>query len=587
MLEIGSVIDGKYKILTVVGKGGMSVVYLAMNERANKQWAIKEIRKDGVQNYEVVKQNLIVETELLKKFNHPNLPSIVDVIDGDGTFYIVMDYIEGIPLSKAIAESGAQSQDDVIEWSKQLCDVLGYLHSRKPPIIYRDMKPSNVMLKPDGTVMLIDFGTAREFKSTSVADTTCLGTQGYAAPEQFGGQGQTDARTDIYCLGATMYHLLTGHNPATPPYEMYPIRQWNPTLSSGLEEIVLKCTQKNPADRYQSCAELLYALDHYTDLDIENKKVQNLKWKTFIVCLISTFVMLLGTIGFGVAEKTVISSSYNGLIDKAKLEKSTARGFQRSVLDIYIEAIHLDPERLTAYEGLIAAIGSDEEVEQEEWDCLKDLMYDTHDYINSALEADPEGFADNVAYPCAVNLYFNMKNEYSNTKNEELKFEGRSNSQWWFEIVVQHSKDEKKLKRSQLLLDLSENYKKLGSLKKDGDSERSYSDYFEDLKFLCSPDLDTDENITIAFKVYVYCVTECSIHYDLFMAAGVTPDEMEEFVDNIEKYTDKIKENPSYEVNEASYDVSYNKVKDEIKRLRLNIDNARGTTETGGEETGE
>lgn len=224
MLEIGSVIDGKYKILNVVGKGGMSVVYLAMNERANKQWAIKEVRKDGMQSFEVVKQNLVAETDLLKKLNHPHLPSIIDVIDCDDTFLIVMDYIEGNPLSKALETSGAQNQDDVIEWAKQLCDVLGYLHSRKPPIIYRDMKPSNVMLKPDGNVMLIDFGTAREFKYSSVADTTCLGTQGYAAPEQFGGHGQTDARTDIYCLGATMYHLVTGHNPATPPYEMYPIR---------------------------------------------------------------------------------------------------------------------------------------------------------------------------------------------------------------------------------------------------------------------------------------------------------------------------------------------------------------------------
>lgn len=256
MLEIGSVIDGKYKILNVVGKGGMSVVYLAMNERANKQWAIKEVRKDGMQSFEVVKQNLVAETDLLKKLNHPHLPSIIDVIDCDDTFLIVMDYIEGNPLSKALETSGAQNQDDVIEWAKQLCDVLGYLHSRKPPIIYRDMKPSNVMLKPDGNVMLIDFGTAREFKYSSVADTTCLGTQGYAAPEQFGGHGQTDARTDIYCLGATMYHLVTGHNPATPPYEMYPIRQWNPMLSSGLEEIILKCTQRNPEDRYQSCAEL-------------------------------------------------------------------------------------------------------------------------------------------------------------------------------------------------------------------------------------------------------------------------------------------------------------------------------------------
>ena len=109
-----------------------------------------------------------------------------------------MDYIEGKPLSEALNREGAQPQEKVIEWAKQICDVLGYLHSRVPPIIYRDMKPSNVMLKPDGDIMIIDFGTAREYKSASIADTTCLGTQGYAAPEQFGGQGQTDARTDIY-----------------------------------------------------------------------------------------------------------------------------------------------------------------------------------------------------------------------------------------------------------------------------------------------------------------------------------------------------------------------------------------------------
>lgn len=317
MLEIGSLVDGKYRILRVVGKGGMSVVYQAVNEKANKIWAIKEVRKDGVQNYEVVKQNLIVETELLKRFNHPNLPSIIDVIDGDGTFLIVMDYIEGNSLSKAL-ENGAQSQDDVIEWSKQLCDVLGYLHSRKPPIIYRDMKPANVMLKPDGKISLIDFGTAREFKSSSVEDTTCLGTQGYAAPEQYGGHGQTDARTDIYCLGATMYHLVTGHNPSVYPYEMRPIRQWNPALSSGLEKIILKCTQRNPDDRYQSCAELLYAIDHYRDLDIETERKQNVKWKLFITSLILTLVMTLGAVGFSVATASATSQTYASLLKKAK-----------------------------------------------------------------------------------------------------------------------------------------------------------------------------------------------------------------------------------------------------------------------------
>ena len=217
MLKIGSLVDGKYKILSKVGQGGMSVVYMAINEKANKTWAVKEVRKDGVLDFEAVKQGLVAETDILKKLSHPNLPSIIDVIDTDDSFIIIMDYIQGNLLNKALEEYGAQPQDRVIEWAKQLCDVLGYLHSRQPPIIYRDMKPANIMLKPDGNVTLIDFGTAREFKEKNLADTTCLGTVGYAAPEQFGGMGQTDARTDIYCLGATLYHLVTGCNPSEPP----------------------------------------------------------------------------------------------------------------------------------------------------------------------------------------------------------------------------------------------------------------------------------------------------------------------------------------------------------------------------------
>ena len=208
---------------------------------------------------------------MLKRLSHPNLPSIIDVIEDEETLLIVMDYIEGI-LSKALNEYGAQPQELVVEWAKQLCDVLGYLHTRKPPIIYRDMKPSNIMLKPDGNITLIDFGTAREFKEKNLADTTCLGTVGYAAPEQFGGQGQTDARTDIYCLGATLYHLVTGCNPCEPPYEIRLIREINPTLSSGLEKIIHKCTQKNPEERYQSCAELMSCLEHYKEIVDTDRK---------------------------------------------------------------------------------------------------------------------------------------------------------------------------------------------------------------------------------------------------------------------------------------------------------------------------
>lgn len=126
MLEIGSIVDDKYRILSKIGQGGMSTVYLAINEKANKPWAIKEVRKDGIQNFEVVRESLIVETDLLKKLKHDNLPSIVDIIDQDDNFLIVMDYIEGVTLDKVVKEFGAQKQEDVVNWAIQLCDVLCY-----------------------------------------------------------------------------------------------------------------------------------------------------------------------------------------------------------------------------------------------------------------------------------------------------------------------------------------------------------------------------------------------------------------------------------------------------------------------------
>lgn len=534
MLEIGSVIDGKYKILNVVGKGGMSVVYLAMNERANKQWAIKEVRKDGMQSFEVVKQNLVAETDLLKKLNHPHLPSIIDVIDCDDTFLIVMDYIEGNPLSKALETSGAQNQDDVIEWAKQLCDVLGYLHSRKPPIIYRDMKPSNVMLKPDGNVMLIDFGTAREFKSTSVADTTCLGTQGYAAPEQFGGHGQTDARTDIYCLGATMYHLVTGHNPATPPYEMYPIRQWNPMLSSGLEEIILKCTQRNPEDRYQSCAELLYALDHYKDLDIENKKVQSFKWKTFLASFIMTIVMLVGTIGFSAGLTVQTSSTYESYIANGDSAVS-----QDAAEKYYLDAINVDPANPLAYQKLLERCTSDSKLSEDEYNTIKDAIYEHEDELKSKY---PSEYADNVAYKLGQALYFSYVPSSQESESENFSTAGITVSQRWLDIAQKMGSTEQIKHRAELLSLMSKAYQNMSGKSLEGDPVEEVKEYWNNLVEIASPNIAKEENNQIALLIYRNVTSQIYTKYYWFIKNSLaTAKDISNELDNIEKYVNEIK----------------------------------------------
>lgn len=404
MLEIGSLIDGKYKILNKVGQGGMSVVYLAMNEKANKQWAIKEVRKDGVKDFEIVKQGLVAETDLLKKLSHPSLPSIIDVIEGPDTFLIVMDYIQGNPLSKALEEYGAQPQEYVIEWAKQLCDVLEYLHTRTPPIIYRDMKPANIMLKPDGNICLIDFGTAREFKEKNLADTTCLGTVGYAAPEQFGGMGQTDARTDIYCLGATLYHLVTGRNPCDPPYEILPIRQVNPALSSGLERIIQKCTQRNPDDRYQSCAELMYALENYEKIDDAYRKKQKRKLGLFLASAGLTLAFGAASLWGYLSGEQKKTENYDLMLRSA----STAQ-------DCY-DAILTDPSRSEAYEQLADLLTQDHVLTGEEGQQLMKLQAgldeeksngfsERVDVLKTLKEKNPDGYQE-VCYRIGESFLF-------------------------------------------------------------------------------------------------------------------------------------------------------------------------------------
>lgn len=531
MLEIGSVVDGKYKILNKIGQGGMSVVYLAMNERANKPWAIKEIRKDGVSNYEVVKQNLIAETDILKRLNHPNLPSIIDVIDGEDTFLIVMDYIEGRPLSEALQREGAQPQDRVIEWAKQICDVLGYLHSRKPPIIYRDMKPSNVMLRPDGNIMIIDFGTAREYKSASIADTTCLGTQGYAAPEQFGGHGQTDARTDIYCLGATLYHLLTGHNPCLPPYEMYPIRQWNPNLSSGLEQIIQKCTQKNPNDRYQSCAELMYALEHYDELDYEYKKVQNRKWKLFLTTSILTAVSLTACVGFRMAESNTRSKSYDSYLKNAVSAASIEEKIEN-----YENAIKLEPKKGEGYLNLVQACLDNTESDGESWNFTQNeasritavLGYQGsgNKSNESYLEEDQAAY-DEFAYQMGLAYYF----YYEKDGNPQM-------SQKWFEIAAASSRiDPNKVQRAKILEKIAgydASLKSSGS-NKSGDNTVTYRDYWDDMMELISGknlvEQDNSKMALVMYKNFVYQIYNYTIQ---FKAAGITEDQMNSELNKIE-----------------------------------------------------
>lgn len=420
MTKEGTVLDGKYEIWKEVGRGGMSIVYLARDNRLNKQWAVKEIKNDGSKSTKTLLKGLEREANILKNVDHPVLPRIVDIINQNGTIYVVMDFIEGTTISDRLKKEGAQPQELVIEWGLQLASALDYLHNMKPPVIYRDMKPSNVMIKPEGGVKLIDFGTAKEYIIENNADTTALGTRGYAAPEQFGdsqGRGiyNTDARTDIYNLGATLYHIVTGMNPCEPPYEIKPIREWNPQLSSGLEKILLKCTQPDPNDRYQNCKELMYALEHYTELDDAHRKKNKRKLAGFVATSVLTVAAAVTSIVGYVGLQKIKMNNYNSYIETGN--EYRLEGDYVSAAGEYKKAFELDGTYAEAYDKYIQVyVDSSNEIKE---DGSTDLDLETGlNVVANRIKSGYDGVDKNneVLYKLAITYFDELKDYKTATK---------------------------------------------------------------------------------------------------------------------------------------------------------------------------
>jgi Tfp pilus assembly protein PilF len=268
-LPNGTILDRRYRILDVVGEGGMGCVYKAENQRMpGPLWAIKELLmdafpdpqdlRDAIDRFE--KESTLMGQ--LTKELHPRLPLVIDRFSENGRYYFVMEFVPGKSLETILEEAKAPlSERKVVEWAVQVCEALTYIHSQVPPVILRDLKPGNIMVTPKGEVKLIDFGIARLWKPGQKSNTENLGTMTYASPEHLGQTGQTDARSDIYSLGATMYHLLTYEEPVpldTPlPGSM---RRRNSQVSQAVEDIVIKAMQLDPNRRFQTAAAMQNAL---------------------------------------------------------------------------------------------------------------------------------------------------------------------------------------------------------------------------------------------------------------------------------------------------------------------------------------
>ena len=266
ILSAGTIIKERYKITKLIKTGGMGAVYLGSDDKSKKKIAIKELFVNPLKDrdkYFITRFQR--ETSLLSELVHPGLPRVTDYFHYESNYFIIMDYVEGKDLENILKERGNPGlpEDEVITWGIEICSILTYLHSRTPPVIYRDIKPANIIIREaDKKAILIDFGLARPVTDGMSGGKTAIGTVGYSPPEQY--NGRLKAESDIYALGATMHHLLTGRFPDIP-FRFSPLRKINPQISGYVEAVIMKAVEFEVKERFSSASNMKEALANIKD----------------------------------------------------------------------------------------------------------------------------------------------------------------------------------------------------------------------------------------------------------------------------------------------------------------------------------
>ncbi len=257
---VGMIIKDRYTLLREEGMRGKLRTFLAMEQPRNKAWSIEVYTKKEDGSYDATYESTMREAQLLMKLKHPGLPYVDDVIENEEYLFVVKEYYFGQTLDSVLTESGPISDDYAIRITEELCNILHYLHTQNPPYIHGDIKPENVFIKEEGTVLLRERSCEARYGQPLEYMRIIYANNGYDAPEQKAPMGKVDARTDIFGLGMTLYNLLTGVDLTNVLEPIKPINLLRPDLSLQLEYIINKCTEVAPDNRFQSVADLLPAL---------------------------------------------------------------------------------------------------------------------------------------------------------------------------------------------------------------------------------------------------------------------------------------------------------------------------------------
>ena len=507
-------VDGKYRILKPLGTGGEGCVFLALNENAYKFWAIKVVAKGR-------KGRNGSELELWKHFSHPNLPEVVDVIETETEILIVMDYIEGKNAANILKEHGKVKPRQAVIWGIQICRVLHYLHSQEPPVVYGDLKPENMICRPDGSMVLIDFGTVSPFVKERSFSGGHYGTKGYAAPEQYDSGCIVDTRADVYSLGVTLLQFVTGQIPFTGKNREEEIACPG---YYGLKTIICKCLKSDRTQRYagiESC----------------ERALQKILWRRIarIVYIACALLVVL-------AAGSQVSQEHSIFIREQSYEsylKDTKFNIYEEQLKNCRSAIFLNPVREEAYQLLIEIFLEDGLMSEEEDVFLRKILKeksegDTRSH-EEVLRTNNEAFI-RISYEIGMAYWYYFEGDG-----------GKAYAARWFLHVTENMENagviksgeappiaENKGKRAAVLAKIGGYYGKIRTLRVDTDNSFYLAFWRDLLELYHIEELDTESD-KINLLLWEEIAGQIYYFADRFNQAGLEKNVLESLLTEIKE----------------------------------------------------
>lgn len=521
MAQIGDIIGGRYKILEEIGRGGMSIVYLAMDTELKSNWVLKEIQRSASKSkYEKALQ----EARLMSEFKCRGIPMIVNILEYEGgqLAYIVMEYIPGKSLQDIMISRGtAFSENFVIHAGIAIADILSYLHSSDPQVIHRDIKPANIIyVEKDKSFWLLDFGEAKLLRDNNIRDERRSGTPGFMAPEQesekFGGRQVSNAKSDLFSLAATLFYMATGQISSKSPVSnhYYSIQDVDGKVSLTLSKIIAKGMEVNPEARYSDVEELKQELLKCTEEAIKKRKAALKNIRRVALILGGSVLMLIGGIGFNIADKLQNDQSYEQLIMTAKTES----GDINNKIDNALAAIDLKPTQLEPYDVLRNLYESDYQFTVDEEAKFQAVITPYKDTLKS-----DEGYSD-FAYQVGV-MYLIYYTESSESYIKAID---------WFSSVDNEYEDaaEVYLRIGQFDRDIT---KKIDTGNESGEFQQQWESLNEALT------LASNQNNDLLLMTICKKTISAMDEYCLkFKKDGITKAEMEAALAEIEGYVSSI-----------------------------------------------